>query len=125
MIQNINMNIIINVIKIVQYEYNNKCYKNCSNGFLNDKECKCELDQCLVCPPPALYKNLCSICNTNYYPRENDPSNFLEYFQCYKDLKGYYLDKNESLYKKCYYSCDTCEIKGNNIIHNCLSCYSY
>ena len=23
---------------------------------------------------------------------------------------------------KCYYTCETCDIKGNDIIHNCLSC---
>ena len=60
-----------------KYEYNKKCYKNCSNGFLSDKECKCKLVQCLLCPPAALYKQLCSFCNTNYYPKENEPSNFL------------------------------------------------
>ena len=51
---------------------------------------------------------------------ENDSSNLGEYINCYKDLKGYYLDNNTLLYKKCYYTCETCEIKGNNITHNCL-----
>ena len=32
------------------------------------------------------------------------------------------MDKDELLYKKCYYACQTCEIKGNNITHNCLKC---
>ena len=26
------------------------------------------------------------------------------------------------MYKKCYYTCETCEIKGDNITHNCLEC---
>ena len=54
---------------------------------------------------------------------ENDESNIGEYINCYKEQpKGYYLDKSNSLYKKCYYSCETCEIEGNNITHNCLTC---
>ena len=32
------------------------------------------------------------------------------------------MDKDESLYKKCYDSCETCEIQGNNIAHNCKKC---
>ena len=35
-------------------------------------ECKCELDQCLKCPNVALNKGLCTICNINYYPKENE-----------------------------------------------------
>ena len=49
--------------------------------------------------------------------------NFVEYFHCYKEpLKGYYLDKNESLFKNCYNTCEVCEIKGDDIYHNCLEC---
>ena len=110
-----------------QYEYNGKCVENCINGFFLDdktniKICKCELEQCLLCPKVALNKNLCTKCNYNYYTKENDPSNLGEYINCYKEPEGYYLDYNASLYKKCYESCKTCEIKGDNINHNCLSC---
>ena len=28
----------------------------------------------------------------------------------------------ESIYKKCYNSCEKCEIEGNNTMHNCLEC---
>ena len=54
---------------------------------------------------------------------ENDPSNLGEYFNCYNEAPtGYYFDVNESLYKKCYNTCETCEIKGDNEFHNCLKC---
>ena len=110
-----------------KYEYNGKCYKNCPNGFIEDEsndiiKCKCELDKCLLCPTIALNNELCTKCNYNYYPMENDPSNKGHYFNCYNELKGYYLDKIDWIYKKCYYSCNTCEIKGDNITHNCLEC---
>ena len=42
------------------------------------------------------------MCNDNFYKIENDPFNIGEYINCYKEPKGYYLDKNELLYKKCY-----------------------
>ena len=43
-------------------------------------------------------------------------------YNCCETPKGYYLDKNDFLYKKCYEACETCEIKGNNKTHNCLKC---
>ena len=110
-----------------KYEYNGKCYSNCTYELIyNDKnvtnKCKCELEKCLICPSVALNKTLCTKCNHEYYPMYNDISNIGNYFNCYKDIKGYYLDKNDLLYKKCYYTCNTCEIKGNNKTHNCLTC---
>ena len=81
-----------------------------------------KLEQCLKCPPVPLMKGLCTKCNINYYPIENDLENIGEYINCYKDPEGYYLDLNAELYKKCYYTCKTCEIKGNNLFHNCKLC---
>ena len=110
-----------------KYEYNGKCYENCSNGYLYDEnniilnKCKCELDKCLLCPNVALNKNLCTQCNINYYPKENDPFNIGDYINCYnKSEEGYYLDKD--IYKKCYLSCKKCNIGGNNLTHNCIEC---
>ena len=86
------------------------------------KICKCQLDKCLTCPKVALEKNLCTKCNIGYYPKENDITNLGEYINCYNEIEGYYLDIN--IYKKCYYTCKTCEIKGNDKYHNCLICNS-
>ena len=110
--------------EIYKYEYNNKCYKNCINGFLEDdnKKCKCELEKCLICSPGALYHNLCNKCNKNYYPIENDIQNKGNYINCYKNPEGYYLDKVDFLYKKCFDSCQTCNMKGDSINNNCLTC---
>ena len=112
-------------------EYNFKCYDNCQSGILiNDdsnseiSECKCQLDQCLKCPPVPLLKGLCTKCNVDYYPIEKDPENIGEYINCYKDPEGYYLDINAELYKRCHYTCKTCEMKGNYLFHNCKLCKS-
>ena len=110
------------------FEYNGKCYDYCSKGLLSDNNnneintCKCELDKCLLCPQVALNKGLCTKCNDDYYPIENDASNLGEYFDCYKNPEGYYLDDN--LYKKCYETCKTCDKEGNYTNHNCIICNS-
>ena len=109
-----------------KYEFNGNCYENCQGGFLYDdnfnalNKCKCELNKCLECPNVALSKNLCTKCNTNYYPKENDPLNLGEYVNCYYQLEGYYLD--EGIYKKCYNTCKICNKAGNNLSHNCIKC---
>ena len=113
---------------IHKYEYKNneKCYSNCLNKIVYDKNyntlniCLCQLDKCMFYPNNTLTKGLCTLCNTHYYPKENDTLNFDEFIKCYKEPEGYYLDNN--LYKPCYYTCKTCEIPGNNIYHNCLEC---
>ena len=109
-----------------KYEYKGRYYKQCSNGNLINSEiqsCQCDNEKCLTCPNEPLKENLCLECNNNYYPIENDNYTHIEgYVKCYKDPIGYYLDKNESLYKKCYYTCKECDQFGNNIIHNCLIC---
>ena len=116
-----------NCSDLYPYEYNGQCISHCPNGDFNDDnnitKCKCELVKCLTCPKVAYNIGLCTKCNDNYYPMENDPSNLGEYFNCYNETpNGYYFDKNELLYKKCYYACETCEIKGNDEFHYCLKC---
>ena len=43
------------------YEYNGECYSNCTHEFLYDEyghkinKCKCELEQCLLCPKVAFH----------------------------------------------------------------------
>ena len=89
------------------YEYNTICYENCTGGYLENNICKCELEQCLECPKVALNKSLCTKCNYNYYPIEDDPNNLGEYIKCYINPSGYFL--NENIYKECYHSCETCD----------------
>ena len=104
-------------------EYNEKYYENLSYELINETS-KCKLKKCLLCIYEAFSKNLCTKCNINYYPMENDPSNIGKYINCYNNLKGYYLDNDNGIYKKCYISCEICEISGNNLNHNCLKCNS-
>ena len=112
---------------LYKYEYNGKYYEKCENGTLiNDnviKNCKCDTEKCLSCPNEPLKEDLCIICNNNYYEIENDNYFHIEGFiKCYKNPEGYYLDKNESIYKKCYHTCKECDKKGDNKTHNCIKC---
>ena len=109
-----------------------KCYNmDCTSNWKSKHKkvlsssingCSCELDYCLSCPSLSSDEILCTRCSTNYYPIENDPSTVKNYFKCYNSPIGYYLDTSNSLYKKCYDKCETCDKKGDAVIHNCLKC---
>ena len=112
---------------LYKYEYNNKYYDTCLNGVLSNnytiKNCTCDNEKCLSCPNEPLKEDLCIRCNNNYYEIKNDNYSYIEgYVKCYKNPKGYYLDKNESIFKKCYYTCKECENIGDNRVHNCIKC---
>ena len=107
------------------YKYNGKCYNNDLNGFLNiENKCDCNSSDCIFCSKVTSTKDLCDKCNSDYYQIENDIFIIGGHINCYKEPKGYYLDKNYSLYKKCYNIHETCVIKGDFINHNCLLCNS-
>ena len=112
----------------IKDEYNKiKCYENCTNGYLMNSNsffniCKCDLDSCLLYTNSELNEELCNKLNHNFYPIQNDIINIEQYINCYKNPDGYYLDKDVSIYKKCFESCETCKIKGDNKTHNCLKC---
>ena len=110
-----------------KYEHDGKCSSICFYGEIyddkNNIKCRCEFEKCLTCPREAFNNQLCSKCNSNYYKIENDPLNIGDYFNCYNEApKGYFFDESDSMYKKCYDTCETCEIKGNNESHKCLKC---
>ena len=123
----INQNIIIPQLKT------KKCYNiDCSDNWgIKQKNiinsvngCECELNGCLSCDNLNLSENkrICKTCNDNFYPLENASLIYENYSECYKEPIGYYLDTNDKLYKKCFDTCETCEIKGDNNTHNCLTC---
>ena len=91
-----------------KYEYQGKYYESCINRSLTNHSCQCDI------------KSFIDLKYDLYEIEEND--NLNGYRKCYKNISGYYLDKNDNKFKKCYYSCKNCEMKGNNIEHNCLEC---
>lgn len=89
-----------------KYEYDNKCYNNCPTGTKDDgnNRCICFHVKCLECQGQAYTRNLCTKCNVDYYPKENDPRNSGNIMDCYKNSKGFYLDAIYSVYRACYYT---------------------
>ena len=116
------------------------CVSECKNGYYNDtedssiKRCKCDLENCFSCSIESLNdNNSYIICNEEkgYFPLYDDKFNRynnIPFIECNKNPKGYYLDKIESNYKKCYETYKDCNISGNETYHNCIECednYSY
>jgi hypothetical protein len=61
--------------------------------------------------------NKCITCATGFSPLEDKAS------QCYTNgsaVPGYYFDN--TIYRHCYASCATCNIQGDSINNNCLTC---
>ena len=113
-----------------KYLYFGKCIDECPReSYINktnqQKTCKCELEQCYTCSIDSFNQNLCTSCETEngYYPSYNDSFNpYYPYYNCSISPEGYYFDANDSVYKMCYLSCETCNESGNYTNHNCLEC---
>ena len=69
-------------------------------------------------------KFTCRICCDNYYLINNDTKNNNTYFNCYKKVNGYFLNKDsdDAVFKPCYSKCKTCDKEGNNSYHQCIEC---
>ena len=108
---------------------NGTCLTSCSYGYYtdedNNKVC-CSLEKCSQCTKESLNQGLCLACNDGYYPKYNKQIKEGDYFDCYQNLKGYYLDKSDPKFnfKECYSTCQTCNEGGNNIYNNCTQCKS-
>ena len=104
----------------------NECPRNSyfHNDTIDQNICNCELTQCKTCSKESLNKNLCTVCNTDedYFPINDEYNNILPFYNCSKEIEGYYLDGESSTYKLCYSSCEKCEKGGNEEEHNCLEC---
>ena len=115
-----------------KFLYLNNCTENCTNGYFTDPNdtssyiCKCDDIKCYYCSFESNEYNLCESCNIKegYYPKINDSLNIYQFINCYNDLKGYYLDYNESIYKPCNSKCETCTGHGDEINNNCQTCIS-
>ena len=103
------------------------CVDSCKNDSyyynetINQKICKCELDNCDTCSLESFNEKLCTSCKDGYYPIYDDKYDInYPFLNCSKSPEGYYLDI--SFYKLCYLSCKTCNISGNETQHNCIEC---
>ena len=72
-------------------------------------------------------KLLCDSCNNdktnnNFLMKYEDFISNNSLINCHNSIEGYYLDKNDLFYKKCYSTCKNCNNLGNDDQHNCTEC---
>ena len=67
-------------------------------------------------------QNSCLTCNEKekFYPKYI--ANSQDYIDCYQSIEGYYFDVSDYTFKPCFKSCKTCDKKGEEENHNCLTC---
>ena len=116
-----------------KFYYGGDCVIECPNGQYTDindlskEKCYCPDISCSECSMEGLNLSLCISCNNTkgYYPILYKDRNFYPYnkfYNCSIDPQGYYFDANDSFYKPCYFSCKTCNVKGDEMNNNCLEC---
>ena len=108
-----------NLANFFQKEKEINCYDTNNNKILNEI-LKCYSNISIS----VNNEHICGICGNNFFMKYdyNSNSNNDSYINCFDAQNGYYLDKNDYLYKSCYHSCKTCEIDGNELFHNCFEC---
>ena len=106
------------------------CLSSIPNGYYCNSTVEKTIDKCpekcASCSSQSMNNNLCISCNIgNYYPKLDDESNINSFIECYdknEEQEGYYLDRQENIYKKCYHKCKKCSEEGNNENNHCLEC---
>ena len=87
------------------------------------------LQKCLTCSEESISLNLCIKCSNDYYRINsyyfNGQVNENSYSDCYKSEeipKNYYFDQNTNSYEPCYYTCSSCNYRGDGNVNNCTKC---
>ena len=129
-----------------KYYFKNMCYKSCSKYYnyeqtgcieeipdgyyLNDSVAKtidkCD-KKCATCNKESVGLGQCITCNNqeNYYSKENDSLNVGNYINCYNTfIEGFYVDKKDKRYNKCFEKCKNCYDRGIITDHKCDECFS-
>ena len=70
----------------------------------------------------SIQEDSCIKCKTGYYPIYDNVSGYDPPFKkCYTNLEEYFLS-NYKAYKRCYHSCQSCGVEGDELHHNCKEC---
>ena len=112
------------------YSYNKtECLEKIPDGYYVKDSIlktidKCD-QKCKSCSKESNEYNRCLSCNNDngYYYKINDFKINNSFILCYNNVSdGYYLDKNNSIYKLCYPTCKKCEELGDEYNNKCLEC---
>ena len=118
--------------KLYNYDHT-ECLEEIPDGFfVNDTAAKtvdkCN-NKCKQCSADSNENNLCISCNISggYYSKEEEIENNEAFIECYSSLSelsdGYFFDKSDNAYKKCFKTCKKCSKKGNIVNHECEECF--
>ena len=120
--------IIFDIKTLNQKEYG-KCIQACPNDDVIDKEninnkiCKHEYLDIFFCTynnhNSNLYKEIYCHEDNTYIKLDSEFN-----IECYNSPFGFYLDKDDFKFKKCYNSCRICDQIGNDTYNNCIECKS-
>ena len=117
------------------YSYNGtRCIDTIPIGYYSNSTTEKYIDKCpskcKSCSYESINNNeLCTECDISngYYPKSVDALNTGSFYQCYHTSEmqiGFYLDDSTNTFKPCYFSCNKCNIGGNDANNNCQECKS-
>ena len=116
------------------YNYEqNYCLDEIPLGYYLNDTSKKTIDKCYIrcnnCTLDSMLNNLCISCNNSagYFAKLNDTPNDIIFVNCFTEEEigsGYYLDTIKNIYFPCYFTCKSCDGKGNSDNHQCSECYS-
>jgi surface protein len=116
------------------YNYEqNDCLDEIPLGYYLNDTSKKTIDKCYIrcnnCTLDSMLNNLCISCNNSagYFAKLNDTPNDIIFVNCFTEEEigsGYYLDTIKNIYFPCYFTCKSCDGKGNSDNHQCSECYS-
>ena len=106
----------VEIINNMSCTCNENCsyHEQCCSDKNLDEICEYKNDTCLICETTILEQELCNKTNDN-----NE-----EYLECYNNYTENYIDKIDSAFKNCFFTCETCEKESGLENNNKLKCYS-
>ncbi len=110
---------IINITFIGKSKTDNFQSKN--NYYLNFKVCYKSCNNCKDISLDSEKQN-CISCLENNYIIEGNENNCYSEDDIKNNKPGYYLDKTEKKFKKCFERCNSCEKLGNKTNNECINC---
>ena len=98
--------------------------KNVESEYRTEQNFKCS-EKCSECDEESNLNDLCIKCNNqnNYYelkPNSNGNSTYVACYSEYTKPPNYFLNNN--YFDVCFYTCGSCNEKGNQDDNKCLTC---
>ena len=97
---------------------NYKTISTCSKSYII---CYKVCETCYDCNGNEI-EHKCQQCVSGYYKKVDGNNNCYTEEEKRQLFPNYFLNKDINKFDKCYFSCGTCRLKGNNYKHKCDTC---